>query len=78
MSLRYNDMPALRCSFCDRPVNQVERLITGPNKNHPVHVCNECVGVCVEILRGGSETVDAGKRFRQRRRTLLERLLKTK
>ena len=36
----------LRCSFCGRDATQVEKLITGPS----VHICNECVRMCNEIL----------------------------
>ena len=37
----------LRCSFCGRGPEQVQKLITGPG----VHVCNECVALCNDILR---------------------------
>jgi len=36
----------LRCSFCNRRADQVRRLVTGPN----VHICDECVTMCNEIL----------------------------
>ncbi len=36
----------LCCSFCNRSAEEVERLITGPN----VHICNECVIMCNDIL----------------------------
>jgi ATP-dependent Clp protease ATP-binding subunit ClpX len=36
----------LTCSFCGRNADQVRRLVTGPN----VHICDECVKVCNEIL----------------------------
>jgi ATP-dependent Clp protease ATP-binding subunit ClpX len=36
----------LRCSFCNRNAEEVERLITGPN----VYICNECVMMCNDIL----------------------------
>jgi ATP-dependent Clp protease ATP-binding subunit ClpX len=35
------------CSFCNRAENEVQRLIASPNN---VYICNECVGLCVEIL----------------------------
>jgi ATP-dependent Clp protease ATP-binding subunit ClpX len=35
-----------RCSFCGKGAEQVQKLITGPS----VHICNECVGMCNEIL----------------------------
>ena len=36
----------LRCSFCNRGADQVRRLVAGPN----VHICDECVHMCNEIL----------------------------
>ena len=41
--VKYKD---LRCSFCDKSSNDVEKLVTG---NH-VYICNECVELCCEIL----------------------------
>jgi ATP-dependent Clp protease ATP-binding subunit ClpX len=34
------------CSFCGKGVTQVEKIITGPS----VHICNECVNLCNEVL----------------------------
>jgi ATP-dependent Clp protease ATP-binding subunit ClpX len=34
------------CSFCGKGVDQVEKIIQGPS----VHICNECVGLCNEVL----------------------------
>ncbi|MDO5037442.1 MAG: ATP-dependent Clp protease ATP-binding subunit ClpX [Tissierellia bacterium] len=36
----------LRCSFCGKSQNQVDRLIAGPN----VYICNECIDLCQDIL----------------------------
>ena len=36
-----------RCSFCAKHSDQVEKLIAGPGH---VYICNECVGLCREIL----------------------------
>ncbi len=41
----------LHCSFCGRGPEQVQKLITGPG----VHICNECVGLCTDILREEDE-----------------------
>lgn len=60
-------MTALRCSFCNRTVNEVGRIISGPNPACIVHICNECVEVCVGILHDGTGEVDVSKRFKQRR-----------
>ncbi len=39
--------PEVACSFCKKPESEV-RIITGPE----VNICNECVGLCNEILDG--------------------------
>ncbi|NUW38076.1 hypothetical protein HTZ77_42760 [Nonomuraea sp. SMC257] len=36
----------LRCSFCHKGSADVAKLIAGPG----VHICDECVGLCVDIL----------------------------
>lgn len=36
----------LKCSFCGKSQDQVKKLISGPG----VYVCDECVGLCNEIL----------------------------
>jgi len=36
----------LRCSFCAKPTSEIEKLIAGPG----VYICNECVGLCQDIL----------------------------
>ena len=38
----------VRCSFCGKSGSDVERVIAGPG----VYICNECVGLCSEILAG--------------------------
>jgi ATP-dependent Clp protease ATP-binding subunit ClpX len=37
----------IRCSFCGKSADSVAKLITGPS----VHICNECVSMCNEILQ---------------------------
>jgi ATP-dependent Clp protease ATP-binding subunit ClpX len=39
--------PLVKCSFCGKGPDEVTKLITGPS----VHICNECVDMCNEILR---------------------------
>jgi hypothetical protein len=39
----------IACSFCRKSKDQVGKLIAGPG----VYICNECVGLCDEILRSG-------------------------
>jgi len=36
----------LRCSFCGKNRDQVQKLIAGPT----VYICDECVGLCNEII----------------------------
>ena len=36
----------ITCLFCGKGVDQVEKIIEGPS----VHICNECVGLCNEVL----------------------------
>ncbi|MDQ7032158.1 MAG: ATP-dependent Clp protease ATP-binding subunit ClpX [Desulfonauticus sp.] len=43
----------IRCSFCGKGQDEVERLIAGPN----VYICNECVALCEEILAQDTDNV---------------------
>ncbi|GAA4208979.1 ClpX C4-type zinc finger protein [Microbispora amethystogenes] len=36
----------IRCSFCSKSKTEVNKMVAGPG----VHICNECVGLCAEIL----------------------------
>jgi len=38
----------MRCSFCGKDKSDVDRLIAGPG----VFICNECVGLCEQLLSG--------------------------
>ncbi len=44
------------CSFCHRSEDEVQRLIAGPDG---VNICDECVGLCVEILEEEGVTPSA-------------------
>ncbi|MBD3422302.1 MAG: ATP-dependent Clp protease ATP-binding subunit ClpX [Chitinivibrionales bacterium] len=37
----------IKCSFCGKSTDMVEKMITGPS----VHICSECVDMCNDILR---------------------------
>ena len=37
----------IRCSFCNKTEDQVRKLIAGPEG---VFICDECVGICAEIM----------------------------
>lgn len=41
-----HDHDLLRCSFCGKSQNEVERIIAGPN----VYICNECIELSEEII----------------------------
>ena len=43
---------SLRCSFCDKPKEQVEQLLAGPRE---VYICNTCVDCCQQVMRDASE-----------------------
>ncbi|MCK9182221.1 MAG: ATP-dependent Clp protease ATP-binding subunit ClpX [Fibrobacteraceae bacterium] len=38
--------PQISCSFCGKPAEQVAKMISGAN----VHICNECVSTCYNLL----------------------------
>jgi ClpX C4-type zinc finger len=40
------------CTFCNKPTAEVQKMIAGPG----VFICNECVGLCVEILASAPES----------------------
>ena len=45
------------CNFCSKSKSQANKLIAGPN----VHICDECVQLCLEIIRekgGNSKILD--------------------
>jgi ATP-dependent Clp protease ATP-binding subunit ClpX len=41
----------LRCSFCGKNEKDLKNLIAGPS----VHICNNCVDLCVGIIRENAE-----------------------
>ena len=54
---KYEDKRQLKCSFCGKTQDQVRRLIAGPN----VYICDECVGICSEILDEEFEDSNVGR-----------------
>ena len=38
----------IQCSFCGKPQDMVERLLSGPNG---VYICDECIELCHEIIQ---------------------------
>ena len=47
MSRKPNKEQSMHCSFCGKGQQEVRKLIAGPT----VFICDECVGLCVEIIR---------------------------
>lgn len=41
-----DDIDILRCSFCGKSQNEVDRIVAGPN----VYICNECIELSEEII----------------------------
>ena len=48
------------CSFCGKTQEQVRKLIVGPNN---VRICDECIGLCNDILREELYYPDDGSEF---------------
>lgn len=40
------DQKEVRCSFCGKTSDQVERMIAGPD----IYICDECINLCKEII----------------------------
>lgn len=58
----------LKCNFCRKDQRQVKKLIADRDN---VHICNECVELCVEILE--EEGVEERSRMAKECRTDLDR-----
>ena len=43
---KYEEKKQLKCSFCGKSQEQVKRLVAGPG----VYICDECIGLCSEII----------------------------
>lgn len=58
---RDNDK-SVRCSFCGKPQEQVEKLIAGPG----VYICDECVDLCAGIICGedGGDSKPRGRKVK--------------
>jgi len=52
-----NSYATHRCSFCGKPSAQVKRLFAG----HEAYICNECVGLCSDILESAAESAAPGE-----------------
>ena len=47
---KYSSDETLRCSFCHKTQEQVEKLISSPSEYPRAYICDECVNVCRQIL----------------------------
>ena len=47
MATRSDNNKQFRCSFCNKPQDQVRKLVAGPKG---VYICDECIEVCTEIM----------------------------
>ena len=56
-----NDQMRLRCSFCGKTQDQVDKLISGMNDTF---ICDECVELCAELVNDDLELRAAQKRQR--------------
>ena len=52
MATKNDGNPMLYCSFCGKSQEQVKSLIIGPKD---IHICDECIGVCSEIIEEENE-----------------------
>ena len=50
-----DEYKSVRCSFCGKHQEQVERVIAGPG----AYICNECVHLCMNILGDDYDSDDA-------------------
>ena len=52
-----NNSRSVKCSFCGKPQESVKKIIAGPG----VYICDECIGVCQEIIE--DEFYEADEEF---------------
>lgn len=50
----------IRCSFCNKPQDQVKKLIAGPAG---VYICDECVEICADIIEEEYEEEPVDEEF---------------
>ena len=57
MTENKNSKNTLFCSFCGKSQHEVRKLIAGPT----VFICDECVELCMDIIREENKTVSTSK-----------------
>lgn len=55
----------MRCAFCGKTQDEVERMLVGPN----IHICNECVMLCYSLLEDDGAVGEARKSQPQQKGT---------
>ncbi len=55
MARKKDDSDQFFCSFCGKNQKEVKKLIAGPS----VYICNECVGLCDEIIEDEEKSENA-------------------
>ena len=58
MSGKVDDNKPVKCSFCGKYQEQVRRIIAGPG----VYICDECVEICGEYLKGFKKAKSEAKK----------------
>lgn len=56
---RYDDKKQVKCSFCGKTQEQVNRIVAGPG----VYICNECIELCSEIIEEEFEDTHIEQQF---------------
>jgi ClpX C4-type zinc finger len=51
---------ALRCSFCRKSQDSVQKLISSPSDYPRAYICDECITVCASILDDDHQTPEVG------------------
>lgn len=54
---RYDEKKQVKCSFCGKSQEQVNRIVAGPG----VYICNECIELCSEIIEEEFEDAQVDK-----------------
>ena len=50
------------CSFCEKPSNEVAKMVAGPG----VFICNECVELCATIIDDAAQTTSEERLSRRK------------
>jgi len=64
----------MRCAFCGKTQDQVDRMLVGPN----VYICNECVELCYSLLHDDEYVPSNNKSLRSTDNFNNDKLLKPK